>query len=95
MHVIENVGRGERIRTSGPCLPKAVLYQAELLPDRNRLMPSGSRASIGGSGGERKRGSLTPTSRFSSCQRRLASRRRSSHHRRLGPSLRWGDGRAE
>jgi hypothetical protein len=28
-------GRGERIRTSGPCLPKTVLYQAELLPDRN------------------------------------------------------------
>ncbi len=26
-------GRGERIRTSGPCLPKAVLYQAELHPD--------------------------------------------------------------
>lgn len=25
-------GRGERIRTSGPCLPKAVLYQAELHP---------------------------------------------------------------
>ncbi len=24
-------GRRERIRTSGPCLPKAVLYQAELL----------------------------------------------------------------
>jgi hypothetical protein len=30
-------GRGERIRTSGPCLPKTVLYQAELLPDRNPL----------------------------------------------------------
>jgi hypothetical protein len=28
------IGRGERIRTSGPCLPKTVLYQAELLPDR-------------------------------------------------------------
>ncbi len=26
-------GRGERIRTSGPCLPKAVLYQAELHPE--------------------------------------------------------------
>src|SRR5688572_11327461 len=23
------IGRGERIRTSGPCLPKTVLYQAE------------------------------------------------------------------
>src|ERR1051326_2539246 len=30
-------GRGERIRTSGPCLPKTVLYQAELLPDRSPL----------------------------------------------------------
>ena len=30
----EEIGRGERIRTSGPCLPKTVLYQAELLPDR-------------------------------------------------------------
>ena len=27
------IGRGKRIRTSGPCLPKAVLYQAELFPD--------------------------------------------------------------
>jgi hypothetical protein len=27
-------GRGKRIRTSGPCLPKTVLYQAELFPDR-------------------------------------------------------------
>ena len=26
-------GRRERIRTSGPCLPKAVLYQAELLSE--------------------------------------------------------------
>ncbi len=26
-------GRSERIRTSGPCLPKAVLYQAELHSD--------------------------------------------------------------
>src|SRR5690606_10366478 len=38
-------GRGERIRTSGPCLPKTVLYQAELLPDRrprpNQLGSSG------------------------------------------------------
>ena len=33
-------GRGERIRTSGPCLPKTVLYQAELLPDRNPRMRS-------------------------------------------------------
>jgi hypothetical protein len=27
-------GRSERIRTSGPCLPKTVLYQAELHSDR-------------------------------------------------------------
>ena len=26
-------GRSERIRTSGPCLPKTVLYQAELHSD--------------------------------------------------------------
>ena len=26
-------GRGKRIRTSGPCVPNAVLYQAELFPD--------------------------------------------------------------
>ena len=30
---IIDLGRGEKIRTSGPCLPKAVLYQAELHPD--------------------------------------------------------------
>ena len=29
-------GRSERIRTSGPCLPNAVLYQAELHSDRRR-----------------------------------------------------------
>ena len=29
-----NVGRGERIRTSDSCVPNAVLYQAELHPDR-------------------------------------------------------------
>ena len=28
------LGRSERIRTSGPCLPKTVLYQAELHSDR-------------------------------------------------------------
>ena len=39
-------GRGERIRTSGSCLPKAVLYQAELHPDA--LLPSAGRdASVG------------------------------------------------
>ena len=30
--MLEIIDRGERIRTSGPCLPKAVLYQAELHP---------------------------------------------------------------
>src|SRR5215831_4865466 len=29
-----SVGRGERIRTSDPLLPKQMLYQAELRPDR-------------------------------------------------------------
>gem|GEM_PF-6724329 len=29
----ESFGRRGRIRTCGPCLPKAVLYQAELLSD--------------------------------------------------------------
>ena len=28
-----NLGRGSRIRTCGPLLPKQVLYQAELCPD--------------------------------------------------------------
>ena len=55
------VGRGERIRTSGPCLPKTVLYQAELLPDRNPLSVrcdrggSQGRAQIDGGCSERKR----------------------------------------
>ena len=31
---MKKCGRGKRIRTSGPCLPKTVLYQAELFPDR-------------------------------------------------------------
>ena len=30
-----SVGRGSRIRTCGPLLPKQVLYQAELCPDIN------------------------------------------------------------
>ncbi len=43
-HCPTRIGRGERIRTSGPCLPKAVLYQAELPPDmdgiqRRNLIP--------------------------------------------------------
>ena len=54
----EYVGRGERIRTSGPCLPKTVLYQAELLPDRTRppvMAVRGRGAPIGGEkrGGKR------------------------------------------
>ena len=39
-------GRGERIRTSGPCLPKTVLYQAELLPDRTRAAKRRSKARV-------------------------------------------------
>lgn len=31
---ISQSGRSERIRTSDPCLPKTVLYQAELHSDR-------------------------------------------------------------
>ncbi len=42
-HPDRDVGRGERIRTSGPCLPKAVLYQAELHPELDSAVtpPSG------------------------------------------------------
>ena len=32
-HRARKAGRGKRTRTSGPCLPKAVLYRAELFPD--------------------------------------------------------------
>mgnify|MGYP007079334872 CR=1 FL=1 len=31
---VEKNGRSEWIRTTGPCLPKTVLYQAELHSDR-------------------------------------------------------------
>ncbi len=43
-------GRGERIRTSGPCLPKTVLYQAELLPDgvRSTMLSGADRLELGG-----------------------------------------------
>ena len=36
-------GRSERIRTSGPCLPKTVLYQAELhsVPKNGLFTPRG------------------------------------------------------
>jgi hypothetical protein len=33
----QQVGRGSRIRTCGPLLPKQVLYQAELCPDIRRI----------------------------------------------------------
>jgi hypothetical protein len=32
------IGRGERIRTSGNCFPKAVLYQAELHPVEKTML---------------------------------------------------------
>lgn len=40
--MLRKCGRGKRIRTSGPCLPKTVLYQAELFPDRCRSRFVGS-----------------------------------------------------
>ncbi len=36
-------GRGERIRTSGPLLPKQVLYQAELRPGAGRVLADADR----------------------------------------------------
>ena len=36
--VIDFFGRSERIRTSDPCLPKTVLYQAELHSDRGGVV---------------------------------------------------------
>ena len=36
--ILKEFGRGERIRTSGPLLPKQVLYQAELHPVLMRTM---------------------------------------------------------
>ena len=44
-----SIGRGSRIRTCGPLLPKQVLYQAELCPDTGRavfsstFLPTGKR----------------------------------------------------
>jgi hypothetical protein len=32
----DHTGRSERIRTSDPCFPKAVLYQAELHSERHK-----------------------------------------------------------
>ena len=43
--MIDIIGRGEKIRTSGPCLPKAVLYQAELHPEPRAIIHS--RYSVG------------------------------------------------
>ena len=43
METMGSNGRGKRIRTSGPCLPKTVLYQAELLPDRSARRPGSPR----------------------------------------------------
>ena len=38
--LVEDIGRGKRIRTSGPCVPNAVLYQAEPHSDLRRgLIP--------------------------------------------------------
>ncbi|MFM1940993.1 MAG: hypothetical protein RLY32_2735 [Pseudomonadota bacterium] len=31
--ILVNLGRGERIRTSGLCVPNAALYQAKLHPE--------------------------------------------------------------
>ncbi len=49
------IGRGKRIRTSGPCLPKTVLYQAELFPDRC-WPPAGVRGRSGPIVGDRRGG---------------------------------------
>ncbi len=38
MYLLDKTGRGEKIRTSGPCLPKAVLYQAELHPEPRAII---------------------------------------------------------
>jgi hypothetical protein len=35
--IVTTIGRGERIRTSGFCVPNAALYQAELHPVSNKL----------------------------------------------------------
>ena len=43
LFLIPKTGRGKRIRTSGPCLPKTVLYQAELFPDRSFTPEMGAR----------------------------------------------------
>ena len=38
-----SAGRSEWIRTTGPCLPKTVLYQAELHSDLRRFIASSGR----------------------------------------------------
>ena len=37
--ILGNLGRGERIRTSGLCVPNAALYQAKLHPENTRIVP--------------------------------------------------------
>ena len=37
--IIGNLGRGERIRTSGLCVPNAALYQAKLHPENTGIVP--------------------------------------------------------
>ena len=46
--IIEFPGRSERIRTSGPCVPNTVLYQAELHSDRAAPYSGGVRPLQGG-----------------------------------------------
>ncbi len=43
-----NTGRSKRIRTSGPCVPNAVLYQAELYSDEGTqdLMPRKTKLAV-------------------------------------------------
>jgi hypothetical protein len=50
------IGRSERIRTSGPCVPNTVLYQAELHSEADRDVC----AAIAGGGEGRKRAGNRP-----------------------------------
>ncbi len=45
------IGRSERIRTSGPCVPNTVLYQAELHSEADHAM---GRAIAGGGKGRKR-----------------------------------------
>ena len=79
-------GRGERIRTSGPCLPKTVLYQAELLPDRSppdasRVRSQGARPPSGrvrrcASGGSQRPSTFSQSSTRTNFSRGLPGRAR-------------------